>query len=120
MVNYQGGVEGKAALRLAGSAAECAGGRVTVLSIAGDPAATASLTEAATDYLSAFRGVRPEALEHRGTPDSEGRILEAADEVGAHLIVLGAEPYGLLDRFLNRNIAEQVALSTERPILVAR
>lgn len=43
-----------------------------------------------------------------------------ARQENADLIVIGAEPYGLLARFLDQDVAEDLALATRRPLLIAR
>jgi nucleotide-binding universal stress UspA family protein len=43
-----------------------------------------------------------------------------ADSSKADMIVLGEDPYGLLDRFLNKTVTEEVVLATELSVLIAR
>ena len=73
LVNYQGGLEGKMALRLAGAWGEKAAARVVALSIDSDPARAASLTNSATQYLKGYALVEVKAVERPGDPNSELR-----------------------------------------------
>ncbi|MEW6752317.1 MAG: universal stress protein [Candidatus Latescibacterota bacterium] len=120
LVDYQGGLEGKAALRLAGSWAEAVRVRLAVVSLGGDAASTAALCSHAQEYLGTFDLVAVEASPRVGSPDSEAAILLAARELGADMIVVGAQRYGLVDRLFSRDVAEHLALSTDLPLLVAR
>jgi nucleotide-binding universal stress UspA family protein len=120
LVNYQGGLEGKMALRLAGGWGEKTSARVVVLSIDSDPAQAASLTQVATQYLKGYALAEVKTIERSGDPNSELEILDVVREESADLIVVGAEPYGLLARILDQDVAEDLALATELPLLIAR
>lgn len=120
LVNYQGGLEGKRALQLAGEVATRAGARLAVLSISSDPREVTRLTAMAADYLSAFNLPDIERIEYGGPADDFGKILEAADETRADLIALGADIHGLLEHFLSRDVVERLALETDVPLLIAR
>ncbi|MFW6107163.1 MAG: universal stress protein [bacterium] len=120
LVSYQGGVEGKAALRLGAHVAERMKANVAVLSIQGDLAQAELLAATAEQYLRAFELPAVETIERAGSPESEGEVLQAVDDAGADLIVFGDEPYGVLERFFGGATAEKVALATETPVLIAR
>ncbi len=120
LVNYQGGLEGKRALGMAGELAELNSARVVVFSVEGDIARATEWTATATGYLNGFDLASVDTIEQKGVPDSEARILETAESEGADVIVIGHDPYGILDRLLSRDVAEQLALYTHLPLLIAR
>ena len=120
LVNYQGGVEGKSALRIAGELAERNAARVVVISIEPDIGRAAALTAVAQEYLKGFRLPSVDIVERSGDPESETEIFEAAESSKADIVVVGNRPYGLLDRFFGKITPEQIALDTELPLLIAR
>jgi nucleotide-binding universal stress UspA family protein len=120
LVVYHGGTDGKAALRLAGVLGERAEARLHVLAVQRNLMEAEELTASAEQYLAAYDVGSVTTLERSGAPDSEGQVLEAADAVEADLIIVGDEPYGLLERFFGEATAERLALATHIPVLVAR
>lgn len=120
LVNYQGGIAGKAALRAAGALSMRLSARVSVLTVEADLGKATQLTETARQYLKGFRLKEVETREVNGASDSDRKILEAVEETGADLAVIGAEPYGFMERFFNRDVAEQVATAAVVPLFVAR
>ena len=120
LVNYQGGLDGKRALGMAGELAERTAAGIVVLTIEGDVVRAAELTGTAREYLGGFDLSSVDTIEEKGVPDSEEKILERAETEGADAIVIGHEPYGFLDRLLNRDLVEQVALDTHLPVLIVR
>lgn len=121
LVNYQGGVDGKAALRIAGELAEAHKAAATVLSIHGDARQASTLTGAAANYLEGFEVLN--VLERQEVGDREsaaGVILEQAASLDPDLLVLGGEPYGFWDHVLSRDTGEELALATDLPVLIAR
>jgi nucleotide-binding universal stress UspA family protein len=120
LVSYQGGAEGKAALRAAGSVAERAGARVNVTAIHGDLAHAEALTAAALQYLEGYKLEGADGLEFHGSDEAPNQILDAARDTDADLIVLGCEPYGILKRFFSGSKEEAVIVTTHKPVLIAR
>ncbi|MFW6163518.1 MAG: universal stress protein [Planctomycetota bacterium] len=120
LVSYQGGMEGKAALRVAGHLAEAAEAAVHVLSVHGDLAEAERLAAVASEYLGGYDLPSLQTLGQTGSPASTGKVLDVAEETAADLIVIGDEPYGLLEHFFGEDTAERVALATHTPVLVAR
>lgn len=120
LVSYQGGLEGKRALNMAGELAERHTAKVVVVSIEGDIASAIQQTTTAAAYLRGFELSSVQAIEQRGAPESEEKILEIAESKKADMLVIGHDPYGILDRLLNRDIVEQIALDTHLPLLIAR
>jgi nucleotide-binding universal stress UspA family protein len=118
LVNYQGGVRGKMALRMAGEVALRYNARVTVSSVKETPLDVRLLM--AQQYLEGFRLSAIDLEERTGNPQSETGILQVAESSKADMIVLGEDPYGLLDRFLNKTVTEEVVLATELPVLISR
>ena len=88
LVNYQGGLEGKRALGMAGELAERTGARIVVLSIEGDAVRAAELTGTAREYLGGFDLPSVDTIEEKGVPDSEEKILERAETEGADGITI--------------------------------
>ncbi len=120
LVSYQGGHEGKTALRAAGTIAEASGAAATVVSGHGDRAQAEIMTGRALRYLEGFDLPRARGIAFSGQPEEEQRLLQAADETRSNLIVLGHEPYGVIHRLFADDAAEAIALSTNIPVLVAR
>ena len=120
VVSYEGDVAGKMALRLGGHLAEAANAAVRTLSVERDMDSAQRLATAAGRYLQAYKLASVETLARTGQPESETAVLAVAREASANLIVVGAEPYGRLERFITTVTAERVALTTRTPVLVAR
>lgn len=120
LVVYQYGMEGKDALRLAGAIAEKTGAGLHVLSHGGDATEAELITSTAAEYLRGFDIDSVNTLDRHATPSSQTEVIEAAGEINAGLIVIGDEPYGLLERFFGGATAESLALQTEIPVLIAR
>ena len=120
LVCYEGGVEGKAALRLSGHLAEKAGAKVWVFPVGNRIDRLVMLDSVAESYLGAFDlpgvGILPEAAPTK----SESLMVEAGKETNADVIVIGSEPYGLFQRFMGEATAEALALDTTIPVLLAR
>jgi nucleotide-binding universal stress UspA family protein len=120
LVCYQGGTEGKAALRLAGHLAERAQAAVHVLSVQGAIVEAETCAATAAEYLDSFDLPRLETIPRAGSPESEREVLDAADNISADTIIIGDEPYGIIERFFGKATAEQIVLKTQTPVLVAR
>lgn len=120
LVHYQIGLEGKQALRLAGAWGEKQNAAVIALSVQSDAAHAAVWTETATRYLKGYDLPAVHTRFASGDPESEGDLLNLAKEQEADALVIGAKPYGLLDRLLDRDVAVDVARITRLPLLVAR
>lgn len=120
LVNYQGGIEGKAALRVAGELASGSGAKVTVLSLHGDISQASKMANTAKDYLAGYDLKEIEILDETGVPESWVDIHNIAQSCDADMVVLGEDPYGVLDRLLSKNIGERMADATDTPVLLAR
>lgn len=120
MVQYQGNMEGKSALRVAGELALGYGAKVTVLSIHGDITKASKMAQIAKTYLEGYGLEHIEIIDTTGVPDSWGEVKEKATSCEADLVVFGEDPYGYLDRLLTKNIGERMADATDFPILLAR
>ena len=120
LVAYQGGTEGKAALRLAGHFAEAVQAVLDVISADGDMARAQMRASAAEQYLRGFQLPEVSSFEAIGRPAADTDLIETADRMEADVLVFGDEPYGFLDRFFGDAESEEVALATERPVLIAR
>lgn len=119
LVDYQGGTEGKAALRIAGELALRTQAAVTILSVSGDISEAGALVATAEKYLEAF-GLAVDKIDHRGSPTSPNEVLRAATSINADLIVVGKERQGFF--LLNKatldpeDLAEDITI----PVLIAR
>lgn len=120
LVNYQGELMGKHALRLAGAWGELEKARIIALSVESDATRAGAWAQTAGEYLKGFDLPEVETLHASGDPESEVELLNLAEKRGADVLVIGAKPYGLLDRFFDRDVAVDVALTTQLPLLVAR
>jgi hypothetical protein len=120
LVNYQGGIEGKTALRMAGELAERTSAGLVVLSVQRDLSLASMLTGTAEEYLKGFDLSSVECIADKDSPESESDILHFAHSVRAGIIILGEEPYGFWHRFMGQATAEEVALATRIPVLIAR
>jgi nucleotide-binding universal stress UspA family protein len=120
LVDYQGGAIGRTALNVVGELASGLGADVAVMAVKGDVAEAARLATAGEAYLQPFHLNHIDRVEKTGVPDSRGDILSFAESEGADMIVIGEEPVGLLDRLLGQDTADQVALATNLPVLIAR
>jgi len=120
LVNYQGDPVSRNALRLAGEIGQFASAMVEVLCIHGDLAEAGRLSAEALGYLKGFKLPKVRHSEVEGTPGDEEAVLAAAEVTEPGLVVIGDAPYGLLQRFMGEDTAEQVALGTLLPVLVAR
>lgn len=120
LVNYQGGIAGKAALRMAGELAELTSAELVVLSIQRDLPLAAMLIGTAEEYLKGFRLTSVKCIADKDSPDSESDILDFAHSEEAGIIILGEEPYGFWHRIMGQATAEEVALATRIPVLIAR
>lgn len=120
LVNYQGGRIGKNALRIAAEIAQHTWAKLEVLAIHQDLTQAEHLSAQAMKYLTAFDLRQKVHSEAEGVPGSEDDILAAAESSEPDLIVIGDPPYGLIDRVLGQDAAEEVALGTFLPVLIAR
>lgn len=120
LVQYQGGIEGKSALRTAGELAKGFSAKVSILTLHGDEMWALKMASFAKDYLEGYALDEIEILENAGVPESWVDVKDAAESCSADMVVLGEDPYGLLDRLLTRNLGERMAQATDLPVLLAR
>jgi nucleotide-binding universal stress UspA family protein len=120
LVHYQGGVPGKQALRVAGELAERIGCPLVVASSSREELEAEVLTGTAEEYLAGFGTQIAETAHPKGGPGIVADLLEIAVETEAGLIVLGGEPRNLIERLFSTSEAEDVALATRLPVLIAR
>lgn len=120
MVQYQGGIEGKSALRVAGELARGCGAQVTVLSIHGDMNKASKLAHMAKSYLDGYALKQVDVADTTGVPDSWVEVKNAAQSCQADVVVFGEDPYGFWERFLTQNTGERMADATDFPVLLAR
>jgi nucleotide-binding universal stress UspA family protein len=122
MVDYQGGIEGKTALRAAGEVALRTSAAVTVLSMDLDPGDAGVMAATAASYLGGFGLSSVETISRVGQPESAMEVVRAAESTEADLLVVGGERHGLLHWLRDRATPdpEDVALSTHIPVLIAR
>jgi len=122
LVEYQGGTEGKAALRAAGEVATRTSAAVTVLSVDADPGDAEVLAATAESYLAGFGLSSVETINRVGQSEPAMEVARAAESTEADLVVVGGERHGLLDWLRDRTTPdpEDVALSTHIPVLIAR
>jgi nucleotide-binding universal stress UspA family protein len=118
LVLYQGGMQDKSAVRMAGFLAERFGAGLHVLSVQRDTVQAVELTSSAEQYLGGFEIDRISSLPETGAPHPEARILERAEELACGLIVLGHAQHGLLRHAGDAHTAECVALATGIPVLL--
>jgi nucleotide-binding universal stress UspA family protein len=122
LVDYQGGLEGKAALRLAGEVASRAGAAVTVLCVAGDAAVAGALAATAVRYLEPYGLVAVGTIEHQGSSTSQHEAFLAVKDVDADLVVVARERHGFFTELFDQatmnpeNLAEEMSI----PVLIAR
>ncbi len=122
LVDYQGGTQGKAALRAAGEIALRANAAVTILCVSGDISEAGMLATTAENYLEAFGLSSVDKIEERGSPTSPNEIHRAAKSVNADLIVVGQERHGFF-AWLGGGAtvdAEDLAEDIDIPVLIAR
>ncbi len=120
MVQYQGGIEGKSALRVAGELSLGCAAKVTVLSIHGDINKASKLAHMAKSYLEGYDLKQVDVVDTTGVPDSWVEIKNAAQSCQADVVVFGEDPYGFWERFLTQNTGERMADATDFPVLLAR
>lgn len=122
LVEYHGGVAGKAALRAAGEIAKHESAAVTVLCVDPTHDNAGLLTASGKSYLSAFGISEIDTAESVGEPGSENITLRTAESVGADLIVVPAEGNGLLDWIRGRTAThpEVISETAHKPVLIAR
>lgn len=122
LVDYQGGTEGKDALRAAGEVAIRASAAVTVLSVDGDRSIAEALSTTAERYLAGFGLASIQAIEQVGQSGDPAEVARVAESTAADLIVIGGERHGLLNWLRDLTTADphDVAVLTQIPVLVAR
>lgn len=122
LVDYHGGIEGKAALRVAGDVASRVSAAVTVLSIDQAREYAGMLAVSANTYLAGFGIPAITTMERLGQPGSEAEVLHAAEYAGADLVVVGGDRHGLLDWLRGRAAIhpEEISAALHRPVLIAR
>jgi nucleotide-binding universal stress UspA family protein len=120
LVDYQGGIEGKTALRIGGHLAERTGSALLVLSVEKTIAMALELTDAAEKYLGGFDTASVETLARENDPESEKDVLSAAENMDADMIVIGREPAGLLENLFDRTSSDAVVPKTKGSLLIAR
>lgn len=117
---YEGGLEGKAALRVGAEIAERAGLAVYLMPLADRPEFASPLIAAAREYLAGFDIPSLQTLEPDYSRLPESQILAATGEVAPNLIVLGSTPHNALQRFFGENTAEELTKDCDIPVLLAR
>ncbi|MFP4380123.1 MAG: universal stress protein [Candidatus Sumerlaeia bacterium] len=117
---YEGGVEGKGALRMAAHIAEKQNAKVAVLTRMGRIEDATLMASAAKRYLKNYDLPGVQILDEVGNGASRGEILNVAKKVDAGLIVIGSDPYGLMKVLFDIPIAEKTILDTHIPVLIAR
>lgn len=78
---------------------------------------TAAIAEAAAEELKGSAD-KVESMRAHGHPSHE--IVQAAKDIGADLIILGATRHGLIERFLIGSVAYDVAAQADCSVLVIR
>jgi nucleotide-binding universal stress UspA family protein len=122
VVDYHGGVAGKAALRVAGDVALRCSAAVTLLCVDPTRDNAGILTESGKSYLSGFGLSAIDTVESVGEPGSENVTLRTAESVGADLVVVPGEGNGLLEWIRGRAATHPEAISeaSHKPVLIAR
>lgn len=122
LVDYQGGTEGKAALRIAGEVASRARAAVTVLCVSGDPSIAGTLAAAAEVYLEPYGLIKVNKIERTGSATSQHEVFLAAKAVDADLVVVGRERHGFLVELLDKATINPDSLAEEMriPVLIAQ
>jgi nucleotide-binding universal stress UspA family protein len=120
LVNYQGGLAGKHALRAACAVAERLGHRLAIMSVDSDPLEAKLRVAAAEQYAAGFNVSAVETAGQLGGKPHEAEILDAVEQLSANFVVLGAEPRDLLSRLFQPSETEEIVLATRLPVLIAR
>jgi nucleotide-binding universal stress UspA family protein len=118
LVAYDGSDHATRALEVAVEYAEKRGCSLHVVCVRDDAKEAAHVLEEACDYVRGH-AVEPVALPREGTSVPE-KILEAASEAGADLLVMGAYGKSRLREFLLGSTTETLLASFEHPILLYR
>lgn len=121
LVDYHGGVEGKAALRAAGEVAIRASAAVTVLCIDQIHEDAEMLTASGKRYLAGFGIPAITTMALLKESDSESELVHAVESAGADFVVVG-EQNGFLNTLLGKTVRhpEELSAVLHRPILMAR
>ncbi|MHB1456088.1 MAG: hypothetical protein ACYC0V_04140 [Armatimonadota bacterium] len=121
LVDYHGGVEGKAALRMAGEIAIRASSAVTILCIDQVREDAEMFVSSGMRYLTRFGIPTITTMTLLKESDYESEITHAVESTKADFIVLG-EQEGFLNKLLGKTVQhpEVLSLILHRPVLVAR
>jgi nucleotide-binding universal stress UspA family protein len=121
-VDYHGGVEGKAALRVAGEIATRAKADVTVLSTDGSRENAEVFVGSAQRYLEGFGLQEVLGIARQGQTGSETEVIRAAESSEADLVVIGGGEHGLVQWMRGHAVSqpEELTAALQRPVLVAR
>lgn len=120
LVDYHGGVEGKAALRIAGELAIRSSAAVTLLCIDQIHENAEMLTASGKCYLGTFGISKITTMALTKESDYDNEIVHAVESSGADFVVLGEQ-----DTFLNSLFGktvrhpEELSVVLQRPILIA-
>lgn len=120
LVAYEGGPEGKSALRLTGELAQRTGAEVVVSARHGDVAEAGRLENIARTYFEGFRDLNVSTRKATKGVGSESETIRIAETEDADAIVVGGDTYGMMDRFLDTVTPEDFALKTRLPVFVSR
>ena len=122
LVDYQGGLEGKAALRMAGEVASRAGAALTVLCVSGDASVAGALAATAGRYLEPYGLIEVGKIEHSGSSTSQQEAFLAVKAVDADLVVVARERHGFFTELFDRATMNPENLASEMgiPVLIAR
>lgn len=120
LLAYGGGMEGHAALRMAGAFAEKLDSEVWVLGLGNTTEDRAENVALAGKYLSGFDIEKTETSNLFKFGTSANDINTIVQQKDMDLIVLGAKPIGLLQHFFHETTAESLAVAVRAPLLVAR
>lgn len=118
-VHYRGGLNGKAALRFAGTLAERAAANLTVLTVEGDGREGSFLASIAREYLRGFDIPELDTIS-RTAPESEIELIEEAEKAEADIIIVGEAQHGIISSLFGQDSAGRLAYATSLPVVIAR
>jgi len=122
LVDYPGGLAGKAALRAAGEVAMRASASVTIHSVSWEPQTAGMLATSAERYLTGFGLSRVQRSVREGDPSSQVEMLRAVKSIGADMLIVGGERHALMDVLRGKVTLdpEDAAMAMNIPALIAR
>jgi len=122
LVDYPGGLAGKAALRAAGEVAMRASASVTIHSVSGEPLVSEMLAASAERYLMGFGLSAVQGIVRQGDPSNQGEMLRAVNSMGADMLIVGGERHSLMDVLWGKATLdpEDAAMAMNIPTLIAR